>query len=243
MHGSFPSPVCPRTQSNQTRADECRCSCRPISPHTRFPVRTFTTMQSSIETAGLLPLPNAAHRYSSNRGLCYHVATPPIDPYDSLRYIQALENEVGSAALKYGGSEQHRHAPTLKPKQQQQQKWNGGRPYVPGGAGPPLRQPEPEQRIASLLCGASKTPADTLQPVDCTWWQRRLEIERPTSSADADRWLRQRYAQRPPTAPSALVTPAYRAAPPRASSQRPATVAHGGRRAHHAHGDTKVEEL
>ena len=129
---------------------------------------------------------------------CYHVATPPINPYDSLRYIQALENEVGSAALKYGGSELHRHAPTLQPKQQQQQKWNGGRPYVPGGAGPPLRQPEPEQRIASLLCGASKTPADTLQPVDCTWWQRRLEIERPTSSADADRWLRQRYAQRPP---------------------------------------------
>ena len=177
-----PSPVCPRTQSNQTRADECRCSCRPISPHTRFPVRTFTTMQSSIETAGLLPLPNAAHCYSSNRGLCYHVATPPIDPYDSLRYIQALENEVGSAALKYGGSELHRHAPTLQPKQQQQQKWNGGRPYVPGGPVPHCASRSRSSALSAPSRASKKRqqipPASRLHVVAAQAGNRTADIKR-----------------------------------------------------------------
>lgn len=201
--------------------------------------------------AALGPLPNAHSRFSEFRGLTYHVASPPVGGSDDAgKYIAGRENEIASAALRYGGSamatkavHSRRRPPELS---QALQSALDGRPRVqphrsaPSAPRPPLPERQPQERIANLLCGAQKSPADTLRPADRTWFQRPLDQARPTSSAQMASWQTSHRA--PWAASHSIRAPGYRAAPPVSTAIAPERRAASRPGSRHAR-DTFVEDL
>ena len=172
----------------------------------------------------------------------------PVDPaYQSVLANMAFEHHARQrprhrpppsqaarrqAARSGGAAPGHRHAPGL---------WSEPAPgstlrrhiFPLGmGASPPLRERQPDPAISSLLCPGNAGTAHSLSPFDRTWYQRALDLERPTTY----NWAHSRPSVglvRPPTAEKAAVqAPAWRNAPaPPARSPRRERARHRTREA------------
>ena len=83
------------------------------------------------------------------------------------------------AAMDGGSAVRHRAPPDLSRRRPPPRP---NRSYPIGQAHPPLPQRKPEARIAHLLCGAGDTGNARLSPYDCTWFQDRQDMRRPTTA-------------------------------------------------------------